>query len=108
MNYSHDTRNCNTLKDKTKKGALNEAINKNLIIQEISQEIKDVVVEGKIGNERIELIIDTGSKRNYVNINEVERLRLITKECKSIKTVFGNGDVKECKHLVNIKLSFKQ
>ncbi|EQB60025.1 hypothetical protein NAPIS_ORF02406 [Vairimorpha apis BRL 01] len=100
LNYSHDTRNCNTLKNKTKKGALNDAINKNLIIQETSQEIKDVngiasrnmiikdyikekeqnIVNKNVKEKFNETFIYKESEDKYVEVDETEEIKINTKD----------------------------
>ncbi|EQB61505.1 hypothetical protein NAPIS_ORF00927 [Vairimorpha apis BRL 01] len=100
LNYSHDTRNCNTLKNKTKKCALNEAINKNLIIQETSQEIKDVndiasrkmiikdyikekeqnILNKNVKEKLNETFIYKASEDRHVEVDETEEIKINTKD----------------------------
>lgn len=92
-NLTHDTRKCYVLNEgKKKPDNNNQNSNKNMIIKESYNEVTEIIVEGKINNEKIELFIDSGAKRNYIDEIMAVKLNLQTEDCQEFRTIFGNGE----------------
>lgn len=78
-----------------------------MVIKEYVRKNGNVIIEKKLKDEVVEIFIDSGSKNNYISEKAVRHIQLNTEECKPIKTVFGNGDVKKCRSLVVTGLNLK-
>ena len=104
-NYSHDSKNCRILNDRSKDNKHEQG--KNMIIKEYVKEIESVLIEEKLKNQPVEIFIDSGLKNNYISEKAVKQMKLNIEECRPIKTVFGNREKKECANVVHTELNIK-
>ena len=90
---------------KNKHTKINNLNYNNIVIAEEKREdILNLSLEGKLKDTNIELIIDSGSFRNYINKNIAEEFKSNQEECKPITTIFWDGYKRKCdkKALVEI------
>ncbi|WUR03948.1 protein DDI1-like [Vairimorpha necatrix] len=63
-----------------------------MIIREQRPSVKEIHLGGRINEHELEILVDCGATRNYINSEWVERFDLILKEDVAIVTEFGNNN----------------
>jgi hypothetical protein len=84
----------NGIKRDSDKGDINHVIKEKYVIS------KSINLETEIGDKKIDMLIDTGSSRNYISKDWVERLEMKTKDNILITTGFGNNEIEESRKSV--------
>ncbi|TBU05616.1 reverse transcriptase, partial [Hamiltosporidium magnivora] len=103
---THNTKECNLLKNYNKK---EEPSLKNLVLKQYSESDMNIERPTMINGRKTNVMIDSGSNRNYVNHSLIKEFDLKTEECKPIRTIFGSGSsqISDKKAIIDLVLNEK-